>query len=63
MIAKTSVWCFPQRTDLDIDILILTGGEILKKVTKKAGVSCCSVSFTTAQCCSKSSKIVAGCHN
>jgi hypothetical protein len=36
----------------------------MKKVTKKEGAGkCCTTTFTTAQCCSKSSKIVAGCHN
>lgn len=36
----------------------------MKKVTKKTEVkSCCSKNFTTAQCCSKSSKVVAGCHD
>jgi hypothetical protein len=33
----------------------------MKKVTK-AGAACCKT-FVTAQCCSKSSKVVAGCHD
>lgn len=36
--------------------------KVTKKVTKKETVSCCT-SFVTAQCCSKSFKVVAGCHN
>ena len=34
----------------------------MKKVTK-TGAKCCDKSFVTAQCCSKSSKVVAGCHD
>ena len=35
----------------------------MKKVTKKANAKNCCSDFITAQCCSKSSKVVAGCHN
>lgn len=35
----------------------------MKKVTKKAEAKSCCTKFTTAQCCSKSSKVVAGCHD
>ena len=34
----------------------------MKKVTKAGAKSCCQT-FVTAQCCSKSSKVVAGCHD
>lgn len=35
----------------------------MKKVTTKAEKATCCANFTTAQCCSKASKVVAGCHN
>ena len=35
----------------------------MKKVTKKETTACSCSTFITAQCCSKSSKVVAGCHN
>lgn len=36
----------------------------MKKVTTKSKTAkACDCSKTTAQCCSKSSKIVAGCHD
>ena len=35
----------------------------MKKVTKKETAKPCCTNFVTAQCCSKSSKVVAGCHD
>ena len=41
----------------------MLGGKSMKNVTKKPTSKSCCTTYTTAQCCSKSSKIVAGCHN
>jgi hypothetical protein len=40
------------------------GGEKMKKITgsSKKKKSCCN-DFKTAQCCSKATKVVAGCHD
>lgn len=35
----------------------------MKKITNKAAKKSCCTKFETAQCCSKSSKVVAGCHD
>lgn len=35
----------------------------MKKITNKETKKSCCQNFVTAQCCSKSSKVVAGCHN
>lgn len=42
---------------------IWRGGDSMKKVTLKSSQKKSTKKFTTAQCCSKSSKVVAGCHD
>ncbi|AVX20198.1 hypothetical protein CFE_1003 [Carboxydocella thermautotrophica] len=35
----------------------------MRPVTKKQEKKCCSGALNLAQCCSKQSKVVAGCHD